>query len=191
VDTLEENEHVLRKASMEIGHKDAEIESKSRLLKQSNAEIDEFKSRRTKFAATGKEIEEKALKRFSKVALFDTSGEFLGWIPIIGDAASIGLTAGGIYQMCQMFKEIEAATIELGVPYRIYTDTFCEKPVGKTKEVIVEKTGEVKGKIVATTTVFTEYVSSVPTPDTEALSAKIHWILDRAYDFIARLFNDE
>ena len=164
------------------------IETKSK-LKTANLEIADFKNRKAKFASAGKRIEKQAIKRFRKVALYDVAGEFLGWIPIAGDAVSLGLTAGGIYEMCQMFKEIEQATAELGVPYQVYTDTFCEKPVEKTKEIIAEKTGDVKGKIIATTTVFKDYAKNIPVPDNAAFSAKIKSNLDRAYTRIGRLIN--
>lgn len=177
-DKLRVRERTLENVSKEL------IETKSK-LNTANIELDDFKQRKIKFANAGKKIEKRAVRRFTKVAVYDIAGEFIGWVPVAGDAASIALAAGGIYEMCQMFKEIEAATTELGVPYQVYTDTFCEKPVKKTKELIAEKTGAFKDKIVATTTVFKDYASKIPTPDKDSFTAEIRSKLDQAYAFIA------
>lgn len=109
-------------------------------LRATKSSLNSINSRLTRFRRSGRNIESKVPQRFTKVALSDGAGSVIGWVPIVGDAVSISLAAAGIYEMCQMFKEIEEATSELGVPYQIYTNTFCDAPVKKSAEIISEAT---------------------------------------------------
>ena len=70
--------------------------------------------------------------------------------------------------MCQMFKEIEVATVELGVPYMIYTDTFCDKPAEITREFIADHAGQLKDSVSANVVILTDraVVISTDTMDT-------------------------
>jgi|GEM_PF-6407137 len=158
-------------------------------IRKRGAELDLNKRKLKKFGASGKAIEKKATRRFTKVALYDAAGEFLGWIPVLGDAASIGMTAGGIYEMCQMFKEIEVATTELGVRYQVYTDTFCEKPIDKTKEVIAEKVGVIRDRFDAMTTVLQDYTPGIPVPDKQGLIITVRSGLDEAYELARKPYS--
>lgn len=152
----------LRKASSSLYRSADHVKKLESSIKAQNTRINKFRER-------GKQLEAGTKKRFTKVALLDSGGEIIGWIPILGDAASIGFAAGGIYEMCQMFKEIELATRELGVPYMVYTDTFCEKPAEKTAELVAEKSDQLKGSLVGMTMVLKENISSIPMPDTKAI----------------------
>ncbi len=126
----------LRLTERKLGVVSTDLRATKSKLETAKVELDGFKTRKAKFAKAGKQIEKRALRRFTKVAVYGIAREFLGWVPIAGDAASLALTAGGVYEMCQMFKEIEQATAELGVRYKVYTDTFCEKPAEKSAEVL-------------------------------------------------------
>jgi hypothetical protein len=135
---------VLRRSAKELRHGADVLKVTSKELRSTAHSLGDITSKLSRFGHAGKQIESGVAKRFTKVAIFDAAGEFLGWIPIIGDAASLGLAATGIYEMCQMFKEIEQATTDLGVPYQVYTDTFCEKPVEKSADIISETTKSAK-----------------------------------------------
>jgi len=186
--TIARKNAALLKASDELKKSEVIIRKRGTVIREKVAVIDQHKRKLATFEASGKNLEKKATKRFTKVALYDAAGEFLGWIPVLGDAASIGMTAGGIYEMCQMFKEIEQATTDLGVPYQVYTDTFCEKPVEKTKEIIAEKTGAFKDGVYATTTVIKNYASDhVPGPS--SISARVQSMLNTAYKIMRRLYD--
>jgi len=187
--TITSKNKALRNAAKALAGARAALAQRGDIIRKQKSQLDGHNSRLNAFQKRGIELETIAGKRFGKVAIYNTAGEFLGWVPIVGDAASLGFAAAGIYEMCQMFNEIEKATTELGVPYQVYTDTFCEKPVEKTKEIIAEQTGAVKGKIIATTTVFKDYATNIPLPDRAAFSANVKSILDRAYTRIGALVN--
>ncbi|GAB5452534.1 MAG: hypothetical protein Hals2KO_28620 [Halioglobus sp.] len=161
-----------------VTRKNAEIKSKSRIMADSNHRMSRFRERGAKFRISSK-------SRFKKIAISDTAGEILGWLPVIGDIASMGLAAGGIYEMCQMFKEIEAATEELGATYQVYTDTFCEQSIDKNTTLVAEKAAEVKGEFVAMTTV----VSNQSRSSMGALVANIQSWLDQAYTLLRNLYD--
>ena len=172
---------VLRATSIELKKSATALRGAGVTISQQGGLIRAHKSKISNFRRTGKAIERTASKRFSKVAIYDAAGELMGWLPVVGDAASIGLAAAGVYEMCQMFREIESATDQLGVKYQVYTDTFCEKPAEKTAEVVAEKIGQVKGQAVAMTTIFQERTSSLSLPDKDALIVQFQTMLDMAY----------
>ena len=130
----------VQRADKRIVSLSSEKQKMSLRLGSTERQLAETHGRLQRFGKAGKHIEAQIPRRFTKVALYDGAGELLGIIPILGDAASIGMTVGGLYEMCQMFKEIELATTELHVPYNIYTGTFCQDPAGKSKEAMVEVT---------------------------------------------------
>ncbi|MDC1288137.1 hypothetical protein N8198_09650, partial [Gammaproteobacteria bacterium] len=105
------------------------------LIRKTQADLKGTEAKLARFARTGEKLRTRTSQRFTKMVVLDASGEILGWVPLVGDVASLGLVAGGIYEMCRLFEEIEKATVELGAPFIIYTDTFCDKPVGKTAEL--------------------------------------------------------
>lgn len=138
---------IIDKQAGEIAGQRKLLATSGKELRLAQHELNDVHSRLSKFKQAGKQVESRLTRRFTKVALYDTGGEVLGWIPVLGDAASLGLAAGGIYEMCQMFKEIEQATSDLGVRYQVYTDTFCEKPAEKSAEIISETTKKAKDAI--------------------------------------------
>ncbi len=113
----------------------AELKTTGEKLRVASGELDSHQRKLASFKAEGKRLERRASQRLTKVVLADASGEVLGWVPVVGDIASMGLAAKGVYEMCQMFREIENATDRLGARYQIYTDTFCASPVEKTIDV--------------------------------------------------------
>lgn len=148
---LENSSLVLRIRKHALLRSSEALYESSRALKKGGTELaaktallNDHESRLSKFRERGNVLGNRTKKRFAKVAIYDAAGEFVGWLPVLGDAASIGMTAQGFYEMCQMFKEIEQATTELGVQYQVYTDTFCEKPVEKSAEVISDITKRVQ-----------------------------------------------
>jgi hypothetical protein len=165
------------------------LRSAGTLLDKQKTTILDHNNKLKIFRQRGAALEQKATKRFTKVAIYDAAGEFMGWFPIVGDVASVGLAAAGVYEMCQMFKEVESATEELGVKYQVYTDTFCEKPVEKTGEVIAEKTGQIKGKAVAMITVFRDYASHVSIPERASIVGDAQSILDSTYASLRKLYD--
>jgi hypothetical protein len=134
----------LKAANAKIVYKDLKIRGKSRLLKEKDLSLGEVNGRLNKFRVTGKHIEKSISGRFRKIVITDAAGEVIGFIPFLGDAASLGLAANGIYEMCQMLKEIEEATDDLGAKLNVYTNTFCEKPAEKSAEILEEATKDVK-----------------------------------------------
>ena len=81
--------------------------------------------------------------RLTKAVIKTTAGEIVAWIPAVGDAASVYFAIDGTIAMCNMFKELEGTAVEYGLPFYIYTDTFCEKPVEKTKEVVTSTVNDI------------------------------------------------
>ena len=81
--------------------------------------------------------------RLTKAVIKTTAGEIVAWITAVGDAASVYFAIDGTIAMCDMFQELEATAVEYGLPFYIYTDTFCEKPVEKTKEVVTSTVNDI------------------------------------------------
>lgn len=182
--TISAKNKALNNAAQALNDSSVALKTGSNELKMKTNLLKSHQERLARFRTRGEALSVNTKNRFTKVAIYDAAGEFTGWIPIIGDAASIGLAAGGIYQMCQMFKEIEEATDELGVRYQVYSDTFCEKPVQKTKEIIAEKAGEIKGSYFAMTTVVRDYATKIPAPSTNAMRDEAQYIIDRIYNIV-------
>lgn len=171
---IEKNKATLRKSIDASQEARRVMRLQNTVIKSHEANLDRF---RTRSVVSNKTVK----NRFKKMAIMDSAGGFLGVVPVVGDVASLGLAGMGIYEMCEMFREIEEATAELGATYKVYTDTFCEKASDATVVVVAEKAGAIKGKFVAVSTVFKEYAASVNLPNNEALTRKVQGALDSTW----------
>ncbi|EED34853.1 hypothetical protein NOR51B_793 [Luminiphilus syltensis NOR5-1B] len=130
-------------ANSELMDVKSKLNLESRKLQQVTAELDSTKAKLkqketgiTGFKTKAQAITRQHNVRMTKVAIKTAAGEVMAWVPVVGDVASMGFAVAGTVEMCRMFKELEVAATEFGMPITLYSGTFCEAPAEFTVSLL-------------------------------------------------------
>lgn len=85
--------------------------------------------------------------RLTKAVIKTATGEVIAWVPVVGDIASMYFAVDGTIEMCNMFRELETTALEYGLPFYMYSGTFCDDPIGKSKAIVLETSQDITDSV--------------------------------------------